>query len=115
MMMRGAVRRAAAFTQWPVQLEKGGHGGQRCMGYVVRTQGWALIQWAADKRDDLHHLNNNHSSTRCPLANRRQYDLFRVARNASRRGLLHEVPARGRHPNVVRSLRRRLKGIGVGR
>ena len=38
------------------------------------------------------------------------YDLLRVARNASRDGVLREAPVRG-HPFVLRALRRRLRTV----
>ena len=83
------------------------------MGYALRVQGWALIQWAVDARE---------RPTPSAAAARQRctdhYDLLRADRNASRRGVLLEVPVRARdHPRVARRLRRRLArlvGIDLG-
>ena len=106
-----------------------------CAGYAVRTQGWTLIQWAAPDDDGGDGgggdgeeageeagaaVNSSSSSSGGGGWRRRQrrrrrecgqhYDLLRVARNASRDGVLREAPVRG-HPFVLRALRRRLRTV----
>ena len=94
---RAFLARAAAFSQWPM------HTPHRCMGYAVRTQGWLLIQWAADRHQSPPPTDADAASCGAHA------DLFKVRRNASREGVLREVPTPiARHPHVAASLRRRL-------
>lgn len=94
---KAAVARAAAISQWPLRKPL------QCMGYAVRTQGWLLIQWAADQRP--REKGRAAGASDCEA----HTDLFRVDRNASRSGELRdELLPSGSHPHVTRRLRRRL-------
>lgn len=97
---RRRVASSIAFSQWPITKPS------RCMGYAVRTQGWTLIQWTADRRQ--RGLMVLEEAAECE----RHVDLFRVdsRRNASSRaGLLREeLTAADEHPFVLNRLRRRL-------
>ena len=76
------------------------------MGYAVRTQGWLLVQWAAD-----HEQRPPPAAADEAQSCEAHSDLFKVARNASRLGVLEEqlLPASGgRRTVLARSLRRRL-------
>ena len=98
---RMVLRRSAAFSQWPLRKRS-----VRCMGYAVRTQGWLLVQWAAD-----HEQHQSPAAADEGQSCESHSDLFKVARNASRLGVLEEqlLPASGgRRTVVAKSLRRRL-------
>ena len=98
---RMVLRRSAAFSQWPLRKRS-----LRCMGYAVRTQGWLLVQWAAD-----HEQRPPPAAADEAQSCEAHSDLFKVARNASRLGVLEEqlLPASGgRRTVLARSLRRRL-------
>ena len=83
------------------------------MGYAVRTQGWLLIQWTADWRDQPPAVEARKGRVRCAS----HADLFRVHRNDSREGVQREMlvqrPTRkGRalaHPAIVHRMRQRLR------
>ena len=99
---RSYVADSAAFSQWRVSKPI------RCMGYAVRTQGWLLIQWAADTH--VRAGGDKGEEGACEA----HADLLRVRRNASQlRETLVSASRPGSlqmgHPFVVDRLRRRLR------
>ena len=104
---RQRLTAAAAYSQWPIRRP------MRCMGYAVRTQGWLLIQWAADPHQRP--PPSPAEVTACEAS----ADLFRVRRNLSHPGEIHESllsasrpgSAPLGHPAVVSRLRRRLRRV----
>lgn len=99
---RAAVARSVALSQWPLRAH-----GARCMGYAIRTQGWVLIEWTDDPREARPVVVASGRGA-CDGPS----DLFRVDRNASRRGVLREALVRGgtrREAVMRRTLRRRLR------
>ena len=103
---RAFVARSAALSQWTIRKR-----AARCTGYALRTQGWLLIQWAAD---EPRATSGKPSAAVEGRACEAHSDLFRVARNESRQGVLREVLiASGGRRAVRRSLQRRLKRLSA--